>query len=121
MPPFIADGAEQAGRDSRRWVVAAFSERQMLLEGWTATPRSTDLAPLGRQSIYIDYWKPELLALNDGFIANPDAAAAAKLSAMGVRWVFVDFTRPHARTLEPFAQLRFHTPGADVYELPRTG
>ena len=107
--------------DSRRWVVAAFSERQMLLEGWTATPRSTDLAPLGRQSIYIDYWKPELLALNDGFIANPDAVAAAKLSAMGVRWVFVDSTRPHARTLEPLAHLRFHTPGADVYELPRTG
>ena len=107
--------------DSRRWVVAAFSERQMLLEGWTATPRSTDLAPLGRQSIYIDYWKPELLALNDGFIVKPDAVAAAKLSGMGVSWVFVDYTRPHARTLEPFAHLRFHTPGADVYWLPQTG
>jgi len=107
--------------DTRRWVVAAFSERQMLLEGWTATPRSTDLAPLGRQSIYIDYWKPELLALNDGFIAKPDAVAAAKLSGMGVSWVFVDYTRPHARTLEPFAHLRFHTPGADVYWLPQTG
>ena len=108
------------GCDSRRWVVAAFSERQMLLEGWTATPRSTDLAPVGRESITIAYWKPELLALNDGFIAKPDAAAATKLSAMGVRWVYVDFTRPHARTLEPFAHLKFHTPGADVYQLPPT-
>lgn len=112
--------APQDGCDSRRLVVAAFSERQMLLEGWTATPRSTELAPKGRGSITIAYWKPELLALNDGFIAQPDAVAAAKLSAMGVRWVFVDFTRPHAGTLEPFANLRFHTPGADVYELPRT-
>ena len=106
--------------DSRRWVVAAFSERQMLLEGWTATPRSTELAPIGRQSIYVSYWKPELLALNDGFIARPDAAAAAKLSGMGVRWVYVDHTRPYARTLEPFAHLKYHNPGVDVYELPLT-
>ena len=106
--------------DSRRWVVAAFSERQVLLEGWTATPRSTELAPIGRQSIYISYWKPELLALNDGFIAKPDAAAAAKLSGMGVRWVYVDHTRPYARSLEPFAHLKYHNTGVDVYELPLT-
>jgi hypothetical protein len=109
------------GCDSRRWLVAAFSERQMLLEGWTATPRSTELAPIGRESITIAYWKPELLALNDGFIAKPDASAAAKLSSMGVRWVYVDHTRPYARTLEPFAKLRFQNAGVDVYELPRTG
>jgi hypothetical protein len=108
------------GCDSRRWVVAAFSERQVLLEGWTATPRSTELAPLGRDSIVVRYWKPELLALNDGFIATPDAAEAARLSGMGVRWVFVDHTRPYARSLEPFAHLRYHNPGVDVYELPLT-
>ena len=113
--------APERGCDNRRLVVAAFSERQMLLEGWTATPRSVEEAPLGRRSLTVAYWKPELLALNDGFIARPDAEAAAKLRAMGVRWVFVDFTRPHARTLEPFAHLRFRNPGAEVYELPRTG
>jgi len=108
------------GCDSRRFVVAAFSERQVLLEGWTGTPEASTLAPLGAWSIYVNYWKPALLALNDGFIAKPDAAEAAKLGALGVRWVFVDFTRPHAGTLEPFAHLRLHTQGADVYELPRT-
>ncbi|NMM21952.1 MAG: hypothetical protein HHJ11_00345 [Phycicoccus sp.] len=117
----VTPTAPEGGCDSRRWVVAAFSERQVLLEGWTATPRSTDLAPEGRESITIAYWKPELLTLNDGFIARPDAEAAAKLSAMGVNWVYVDYTRPHAKTLEPFAHLRFHTPGADVYELPKAG
>ena len=117
----ITPTAPEGGCDSRRWVVAAFSERQVLLEGWTATPRSTDLAPEGRESITIAYWKPDLLALNDGFITKPDAAAAAKLSAMGVRWVFVDDTMPHAGTLEPFAHLRFHNAGVDVYQLPKTG
>ena len=34
-----------------------------------------------------------------------------------MRWVFVDHTIPHARTLEPFAELRFSNPGVDVYEL----
>jgi len=106
--------------DSRRFVVAAFSERQVLLEGWANTQLSTTLAPLSQESTLANYRKPELLALNDGFIAKPDAAAAIRLSAMGVRWVFVDFTRPHARTLEPFAHLRFHTQGADVYQLPQT-
>jgi len=101
-------------------VVAAFSERQVLLEGWANTQLSTTLAPLSQESTLANYRKPELLALNDGFIAKPDAAAAIRLSAMGVRWVFVDFTRPHARTLEPFAHLRFHTQGADVYQLPQT-
>jgi hypothetical protein len=104
--------------DSRRYVVAAFSERQVLIEGWTATPMSTDLAPLGRDSIYVNYWKPALLALNDGFIAHPSAAAAAKLSALGVRWVYVDYSRPYAKTLEPFAHLRYHNAGVAVYQLP---
>jgi len=111
----------EGGCDSRRLVVAAFSERQVLIEGWYATPRSTELAAIGRRSLTVSYWKPDLLALNDGFIAKPDAAAAAKLSAMGVRWVFVDDTMPHAGTLEPFAHLRFHNAGVDVYQLPKTG
>jgi hypothetical protein len=103
--------------DSRRYVVAAFSERQVLLEGWTNTPRATQVAPNGRTSLVVDYWEPELLRLNDGFIAQPTEAAAARLRALGVRWVLVDDTRPHARTLEPFARLRFRAQGVAVSEL----
>jgi hypothetical protein len=105
--------------DSRRWVVAAFSERQVLLEGWTATPMSAKLGPHGRDSITVSYWHPELLSLNDGFIARPTERAAAELRDLGVRWIFVDHTRPYADTLEPYARLRFQTPDADVYELIR--
>ena len=105
------------GCDSRRWLVTAFSERQSLVEGWTATPRATRIAPEGRDSVTVDYWKPEILRLNDGFIANPTAAAAERLRDLGVRWVYVDHTRPHATTLEPFATLRYSNRDADVYEL----
>ncbi len=110
--------APDANCDSRRFVVAAFSERQVLLEGWTATPESAKLAPKGRDSITINYWKPELLALNDGFIADPTADGAAQLEKMGVKWIFVDHTRPYASpaAFAPYATLRYQTSGVDVYE-----
>ena len=105
------------GCDSRRWLVAGYSERQVLLEGWNAVPKTVEIAPHGRDSVTVPYWKPDLLRLNDGFIARPTAEAADRLRDMGVRWVYVEYTRPHADTLEPFAQKRFHAPGVDVYEL----
>ena len=107
---------EPVGCDSRRFVVAAFSERQVLVEGWTATPMSAKLGPNGRDSITISYWKPELLRLNDGFIAEPTAQAARELRERGVRWIYVDHTRPYANTLEPYATLRYQTSDVDVYE-----
>ncbi|MBC7678014.1 MAG: hypothetical protein H7233_03345, partial [Pseudorhodobacter sp.] len=108
-------GSPVRGCDSRRFVVAAFSERQVLLEGWTYTPRSAAIS--STRSITVPYWHPELLALNDGFLAHPSRAAAAALRALGVRWVFADHTRPHAATLAPYAVPRFRDPDVDVYEL----
>jgi len=107
--------------DSRRFVVGAFSERQMLVEAWTPTVQANELGPEGRDSITVDYWKPDILALNDGFVAQPDAQKARKLEDLGVRWVMVDFTRPHAATLEPFAKERMRNGYAAVYELPKAG
>jgi len=63
------------------------------------------------------FWDPELLALNDGFISDPSMEAGRALYDLGVRWVFVDVTGPHARTLEPVARLRLKTVTARVYEL----
>lgn len=107
--------------DSRRFVVSAFSERQMLVEAWTPTVEANKLGPNGRDSITINYWKPDILALNDGFIEKPDADKQHRLQALGVRWVMVDFTRPHAATLEPFAKERMRNGYAAVYELPKAG
>ncbi|MDQ1586430.1 MAG: hypothetical protein QOH80_1795, partial [Actinomycetota bacterium] len=106
--------------DSRRFIAAALTERQVLLEGWTATPRSAELGPHGRDSITVDYWKPELLALNDGFIASPSWSAWQSLRNLGVTWVYVDNTRPHAPSLEPYARRVFHSHWADVYALADT-
>jgi hypothetical protein len=104
--------------DSRRFVVSAFSERQVLVEAWTPTVEANKLGPSGRDSITVNYWKPDILALNDGFIAHPDEEKKRRLQALGVRWVMVDFTRPHAKTLEPYAKERMSNAGAAVYELP---
>ncbi|MGL5865507.1 MAG: hypothetical protein ACRCYX_06470 [Dermatophilaceae bacterium] len=109
------------GCDSRRWVVTAFSERQSLVEGWTATPRATRIAPEGRDSITVDYWRPDILRLNDGFVAAPSASAASRLRELGVRWVYVDKTRPSATTLEPYATRRFENGDAAVYDLTVRG
>jgi hypothetical protein len=112
---------EPVGCDSRRFVVGAFSERQMLVEAWTPTVEANKLGPEGRESITVDYWKPDILALNDGFIAKPDEDMKQRLQQLGVRWIMVDFTRPHAHTLEPFAQERMRNGWAAVYELPPAG
>jgi hypothetical protein len=102
--------------DNRRWVTAAFSERQVLVEGWTPAPKAQDIAPEGRDSITVNYWHPELLALNDRFIATPTEADAERLRDLGVRWIVVDHTVPYAQTLQPYATLRFQSEGVDVYE-----
>jgi hypothetical protein len=105
------------GCDSRRWLVTAFSERQSLVEGWTATPKATRIAPHGRDSITVNYWKPDVLRLNDGFIAAPTAEAHRRLWELGVRWVYVENTIKHADSLAPYAVERFATGDASAWEL----
>ncbi len=105
------------GCDSRHFVVTAYSQRQVLVEGWTATPRSVAVAPNGRDSITVAYWRPDLLQLNDGFIASPTQAGADALRRLGVRWIFADRTRPRSDAIGSFATLRFHNRDVNVYEL----
>ena len=105
------------GCDSRRWIVTAFSERQSLVEGWTATPEATRRAPTGRDSITVDYWRPEVLRLNDRFTRTPDAADHRALWDLGVRWVYLENTMPHAESLAPYAVERFRTADASAWQL----
>jgi hypothetical protein len=105
------------GCDSRRWIVTAFSERQALVEGWTATPEATRRAPDGRDSITVDYWKPDVLRLNDRFTRTPDAADQRALWDLGVRWVYLENTMPHAESLAPYAVERFRTADASAWQL----
>ncbi|WP_145230740.1 hypothetical protein [Rudaeicoccus suwonensis] len=103
--------------DNRRWLVTAFTERQSFIEGWTATPEATDIAPHGRDSVFLNYWKPQLLALNDDFYITPTAAAQRELWNQGVRWIYMENTMPHAATLAPYATLRFSDPDASAWQL----
>jgi hypothetical protein len=105
------------GCDSRRWLVTAFSERQSLVEGWTATPEATRVAPHGRDSITVDYWKPDILRLNDGFYTAPSAQAQRRLWDLGVRWIYVENTIAHASTLAPYAVQRYANADASAWQL----
>lgn len=105
--------------DSRRWLVTAYSERQALIEGWTATNTATRLATKGRSSVTVNYWHPQLLALNDGFYTHPSASAARQLWDKGVRWVYEENTIRHAATLAPYATLRFRDSSASAWQLNR--
>lgn len=103
--------------DKRRWLVTAFTQRQSMIESWTATPEATNIAPHGRESVTLPYWDPALLQLNDGFYTHPSAAAQRELWDRGVRWVYVDNTIPHAGSLAPYATLRYANQDASAWQL----
>jgi len=111
ITPVVSDDC-----NSRRFVIAAQTQRQVLAEGWSYLPRSLPADWQDRGKVY-PFWNPALLALNDGFISVPTAADARQLWDRGVRWVLVDTTVPAAPDLAPFAALRLSLPGARVYAL----
>ncbi|KNX38665.1 hypothetical protein [Luteipulveratus halotolerans] len=95
--------------ESRRFLVAAYTERQVLLEGWAYTPTISRLAPEGRTSLTHPFWDPALQRLNDGFYRTPTAGGRDALWDKGVRWLYVDNAFPH-RWLSPYADRRFTAP-----------
>ncbi len=103
----------------RRFFLTAYSERRVLVEGWSYTTGARRQFQTGAFEKYdqVPFWDEDLLALNDGFIEHPTAEAAEELYDLGVRWVAVHKTSPHARTLEPYARLRLRTKYVTVYEL----
>jgi hypothetical protein len=112
-------GPEHVGCDHRTFFVSAYSERQVLVEGWAYTQRANALnagtpeyAPRNGP-----FWQPALLALNDRFCVHPTMTAARRLYAIGVRWVYIDGGAPHAGDLAPYAVRRFATRTAAVYQL----
>lgn len=106
--------------DHRRFFLAAYSERPVLVEGWAYTREamktaSTSELPYKR----VAFHDPDLLALNDGFITEPTRESADELYRRGVRWVVVERFAPHAGSLAPYAVRRLDTRPVDVYELVR--
>lgn len=104
--------------DHRRFYLAAYSERSVLVEGWAYTKTSNALgAECGCSPNRLEFWDQELLGLNDGFLVEPSTSDAAQLYDMGVRWIYVDRHAPHAKSLMPTARQRFRSRWIRVYEL----
>lgn len=104
--------------DSRRFFVAAYTERQVLVEGWAYTPRAVRLAvEHDVADSAVPYWRPDILELNDGFLTSPTREEARLLWQLGVRWLFIDRVVDHAEDFGPLARLRHETEYAMVYEL----
>ncbi|NUS49911.1 MAG: hypothetical protein HOQ22_02580, partial [Nocardioidaceae bacterium] len=107
--------------DHRRFVVAAYAERGLLLEGWAYTRTSNRLGTDEVSGNRVGFWNQDLLRLNDGFLTDPNAADARRLWDLGVRWAFVQRSAPHADTLAPYATEKAHFGPVRIYRLREPG
>ena len=108
--------------DARHFWVSAYSERQLLVEGWSYTQMAISRArKLGVTNVNaVPFWDPPLLALNDLAFTNPTPAVLTALQdEYGVRWLFADVTTADAAALGGLADLRDRVGDFAVYELRR--
>jgi hypothetical protein len=99
--------------DPRSFWLSAYSERRVLVEGWSFAPRmaSNGLAP---------FWDQAKLAANDAAFASPSARSLADLRRRyGVRWLVVDRqVAPESPLLATLAHKVFDNGRLAVYALP---
>ncbi len=106
--------------DARHFWVSAYTERHILVEGWSYTPA------VGRYAASLDiplsvtnpFWDPLLLATNDRAFSDPSPATLASLrERFGVRWLYADLTRADPAALGAAADLRYRLGNFAVYAL----
>ena len=105
----------QEGCDGRRFFVAAYTERRVLVEGWAYTRSWATMKHEGPGPK--PFWHQERLALNDSFLENPTARKAQKMRELGVDWVFIDKTEEYSTDLAKFGDKVYETEWAVVYDL----
>ena len=118
------------GCDSRDFWLAAYSERQVLVEGWSYTEPAFASGGLWDHTLAgSPFWDPALLAANDAVFYRPSAAGVAALSRTHhVRWLVAVGTIPdpargvkanlHASAgLAKYATPRFHAGDITVYQI----
>jgi hypothetical protein len=100
------------GCDARSFWLSAYSERRVLVEGWTFAPRLAGEA-------FVPFWDQELLKRNDQAFIQPTAQKLAELTERyGVRWLVADVTSgPVSPALADLADLRYQDGRISVYEL----
>ncbi|MEV4349350.1 hypothetical protein AB0J83_33245 [Actinoplanes sp. NPDC049596] len=119
------------GCDSRDFWLAAYSERRIVVEGWSYTEKAFEAgtlwtSALGRRT----FWDQDLLAANDAMFYTPTAENVASFTkAHRVRWL-VAVTKAHdptliretreltaSRRLGHYATERFRTGDITIYEV----
>ncbi len=105
--------------DSRHFWVSAYTERHVLVEGWSYawTPVAAANQPGSDQRV-APFWDPALLAANDLAFTDPSAASLGALRATGVHWLFADVAATNVDALGRQAHLRELVGDFAVYELP---
>ena len=106
--------------DHRTTWISGFTERQMLIEGWSYTSRTdTEGKKQGHTTPYVDYWKPRVLADNDRVFQHPTKAAVARLhDHYGVDWLFADKRAGvDMAGLQRVAKLRYRNGSYAVFEI----
>jgi hypothetical protein len=107
------------GCDSRDFWLAAYSERQVLVEGWSYTEPAFASGGLWDHTLAASpFWDPALLAANDEVFYQPTAAnVAAFTQTHGVRWLVAVGTTPDpARGVKGMLQA---SPDLAQYAVPR--
>ncbi|MEV6411748.1 hypothetical protein [Kribbella sp. NPDC051718] len=105
--------------DSRHFWIAALSERQVLIEGWVRTNRSSRIsATSGVEPSKVPYWNKEQLAANDATFTSPSPAIIERLRKLGVRWLYADHRAGQiSPQLKQYVRLRHATLDATIYEI----
>lgn len=103
--------------ESRRFHVAAYTERRVLVEGWAYNKTWTAQPPVAPDAAFKPFWDRELLELNDRFLTAPTAGDAQRLQDLGVRWIFIDKTEAYDEEIAALAAPRLRTRWAWVLEL----
>lgn len=108
---------------NRRFWLAAYGERRVLVEGWGYTRRSNEAGEGDPDHVAVlaDFWDPGLLSLNDGFYTSPTLRAARCLYDLGVRWVYAERSSGYSDDLARVAERVFANRDAAVYRLTDPG
>lgn len=89
--------ASQVGCEARNFWIAGYTERRMLVEGWSYVSRSSaGMAPPPNEDIVAGpFWDPTKLLANDAAFHRPTERNLDRLQrSYGVRWLFVDKRYP---------------------------
>lgn len=124
--------ADVGGCDSRDFWLAAYSERQIVVEGWSYTEQAFETGGLWDGTLARStFWDQPLLTANDDVFYAPTAANVAGFSkAHGVRWLVsvattqtpTEIQRTELVTASPqlgrYATERYRDGAITIYEVP---